>query len=73
MLIKERLAIPIKANQGTTIHWWVIAGAAILVSMALHDITRQVLGLNITQVFVELALVVIVVCLPVAALIGLIA
>ncbi|MDD5726827.1 MAG: hypothetical protein PHC53_05530 [Patescibacteria group bacterium] len=69
MLIKERLAIPIKEDHGTNIHWWVILGAAILVLMALYDITRQTFGLNLTQVFVELALVTIIICLPATVLV----
>ncbi len=69
MLIKEKLAIPIKNDQGTKTHWWVILGAAVAVAMALQNVTRQTFGLNITQVFVELALVIIIICLPATILV----
>ena len=71
MLIKEKLAIPIKNDQGTKTHWWVILGAAVAMAMALQDIARQTFGLNITQVLVELALVTIIICLPATILVAL--
>jgi len=73
MLIKERLAIPIKTNQSTTIHWWVLLGAAVLISIALRDITLKTFGLDILQTLMELALTTLVICLPAITLMGIVA
>lgn len=58
MLIKERLAIPSIEKQSYPIHWWLMLATFVVMAILLGDFAKRNFGLTVSQLAMEIVLVV---------------
>lgn len=71
MLIKERLPIPIERHESNALRWLVLLGVALLTFVSLRDFSKLNFGLDISQLVMELGMVLLIVITPAMLIVGL--